>query len=53
MLVNLLDYSAAALPVTTVDKSIDVVDEGYKPISATDEKVWKGCELPFLLIDHE
>jgi amidase len=46
--VNLLDYSAAVLPVTTVDKTVDVVDEGYKPISGADEKVWKGCELSSL-----
>jgi hypothetical protein len=48
--VNLLDYSAAVLPVTTVDKSVDVVDEGYKPISAMDEKVWKSCESLFLVL---
>jgi amidase len=47
--VNLLDYSAAVLPVTTVDKNIDVVDEGYKPLSEADEKVWQGCE--FLLFE--
>ena len=46
--VNLLDYSAAVLPVTTVDKSVDVVDEGYKPISAADEKVWKSCEFSYI-----
>lgn len=45
MWVNLLDYSAAVLPVTTVDKSVDVVDEGYKPMSEADVKVWKGCEF--------
>ena len=48
MWVNLLDYSATVLPVTTVDKSVDVVDEGYKPISAADEKVWKGCEFSYI-----
>ena len=49
--VNLLDYSAAVLPVTTVDKKIDVVEEEYKPISATDEEVWKSCK--FLALDIE
>ncbi|KAM0167577.1 hypothetical protein ACHAQE_000471 [Botrytis cinerea] len=39
--VNLLDYSAAILPVTTVDKNVDVFDTGYKPLNAEDEKVWK------------
>ena len=47
--VNLLDYSAAVLPVTTVDKSVDVVDYGYKSINALDEKVWKACEFLFRL----
>ena len=46
--VNLLDYTAAVLPVTTVDKSVDIADGGYKPISATDEKVWKSCEFFFV-----
>jgi hypothetical protein len=45
--VNLLDYSTAVLPVTTVDKSVDVVDDGYKPISETDKKVWESCEFQF------
>ena len=48
MWVNILDYTAAVLPVTTVDKRVDIVDKGYKPISATDEKVWKSCELLFV-----
>jgi amidase len=43
--VNLLDYSTAVLPVTLVDKHVDVVDAGYKPLNPTDEKVHRGCEL--------
>ena len=43
--VNLLDYSTAVLPVTLVDKSIDAVDVGYKPLNPTDEKIHRGCEL--------
>ncbi|KAB8293877.1 hypothetical protein EYC80_009356 [Monilinia laxa] len=39
--VNLLDYSAAILPVTTVDKNIDLFDHEYTPLNAEDEKVWK------------
>jgi len=38
--VNVLDYSAAVFPVTTVDKSIDKVDEGYIPLSALDKAVF-------------
>ncbi|KAF4614351.1 hypothetical protein G7Y89_g15387 [Cudoniella acicularis] len=37
--VNLLDYAAATLPVTTVDKAVDKVDEGYVPLNGQDEKV--------------
>lgn len=47
--VNLLDYSAAVLPVTLADKNVDVVDKGYKPLSPQDEKVWEACESNFLL----
>jgi amidase len=43
--VNLLDYSAAVLPVTNVDKGVDVVDVGYKPMNGVDEKVWQGCKF--------
>ncbi|RAL62563.1 hypothetical protein DID88_004413 [Monilinia fructigena] len=36
-----LDSGAAILPVTTVDKNIDLFDHGYTPLNAEDEKVWK------------
>jgi amidase len=42
--VNLLDYSAAILPVTQVDKSIDVIDKEYKPMNEHDEKVYSSCK---------
>lgn len=42
--VNLLDYSAAVFPVTTVDKSIDKVDEGYVPINAQDKAVFESYD---------
>lgn len=44
---NLLDYAAVAMPVTQVDKDIDVVDEQYIPRNAEDEKVYKNCEHRF------
>lgn len=47
MWVNLLDYSASVLPVMLADKSIDVVDEGYKALNDMDEKVWEACEFKF------
>lgn len=39
--INILDYTASVLPVTKVDKNIDVFDENYKPLDETDETVWK------------
>ena len=56
--VNVLDYSAAVLPVTLVDKHIDVSDEGYEPMNEQDEKTYKSCELssfisPFTCISLE
>ncbi len=38
--INLLDYSAAVIPVTTADKSIDVVDATYTPLNDLDAKNW-------------
>lgn len=35
-IVNVLDYAACAFPVTVVDKTVDVVDDGYKPRSERD-----------------
>jgi amidase len=45
--VNMLDYTAAVLPVTLADKNIDAFDKNYKPISGQDEKVYLGCKYPF------
>jgi amidase len=44
--VNFLDYSTSILPVTLVDKNVDVVDEGYTPMNSQDEKIHLGCEPP-------
>ncbi|KAL8840740.1 MAG: hypothetical protein Q9170_001178 [Blastenia crenularia] len=38
-IVNVLDYSACTLPVTTTDKNIDVVDSAFKPVSDLDKAV--------------
>lgn len=42
--VNLLDYSAAVLPVTLADKTIDVQDLTYKPMNPQDDKIYQACE---------
>jgi hypothetical protein len=43
MIINLLDYSACAFPVTFADKTIDKFDPNYKPLNTDDEKEWKTC----------
>lgn len=35
-IVNVLDYAACAFPVTVADKTVDVLDDGYKPRSERD-----------------
>ena len=41
---NVLDYSAAVVPVGTVDKEVDGKD-GYLPVSEMDREIWESCEL--------
>ncbi|KAI4097849.1 MAG: hypothetical protein LQ344_000121 [Seirophora lacunosa] len=38
-IVNLLDYTACTLPVTTADKNIDVAVASFKPVSDLDRQV--------------
>lgn len=47
--VNALDYTSVIVPVTNVDKSVDVVDEGYKPIDNTDKAAYECCMLNYSL----
>lgn len=44
MFVNLLDYTASVIPVTTVDKNIDVVDAKFTPLNDKDAVVAKICK---------
>jgi amidase len=43
--VNVLDYTASVVPVTTVDKNIDVVDKDYKPLNEVDQKNYDRCKF--------
>jgi amidase len=44
--VNGLDYTSVVLPITTVDKAIDVVDKKYKPRDNADDKAcYEDCKL--------
>jgi amidase len=42
--VNLLDYSAAVIPVTTADKDVDVIDPNHVPLNDLDGKNWAWCK---------
>lgn len=42
--INLMDYSAAVIPVTTANKEIDTFDKDYEPLNETDRKNWEACE---------
>ena len=42
---NLLDYTASVIPVTTVDKNIDVWDKSFQPVSEMDKLIFENCRL--------
>jgi amidase len=48
--VNSLDYSAVVVPVTTVDKKVDVVDSDFKPRNNDDKLTHEYCKLIFELL---
>ena len=45
VIVNMLDYTASTIPVTTADKEIDIVDKEFKPLNEQDEAISKICEF--------
>ncbi len=44
-----MDYSAAVMPVTKADKSLDTFDNDYKPLNDEDRKNWEACTFMFAL----
>ena len=42
-IVNLLDYTACVIPVTTVDEKVDIIDKNFSPVSEQDQMVWNDC----------
>lgn len=50
--INLMDYSAAVIPVTTANKEIDVFDKDYEPLNETDQKNWEACEYSLMTSDR-
>ena len=41
---NLLDFSAVVVPVTKVQKHLDILPINFKKSSELDQKVWETCE---------
>ncbi|CZR51505.1 related to general amidase [Phialocephala subalpina] len=40
--INLLDYSAAVIPVTKADKNVDTFNSEYEPLNEVDRKNWEA-----------
>jgi len=43
--VNLLDYTSCAVPVTTADQKVDILDKDFKPLNDLDEAVASLCKF--------
>lgn len=42
--INLLDYTACVIPITTADKTVDVADPDFVPLNDLDAKNWEGYD---------
>jgi amidase len=42
--VNVLDYTSVTVPVTNVNKAVDVVDGGFQTVSEQDQKIQDDCK---------
>ena len=43
-IINALDYTSCVVPVTNVDKDIDVVEHDFKPVDDLDKEIWEDCK---------
>lgn len=43
-ILNVLDYSTCVVPVTKVDKDIDVMERSFKPVDDFDQRVQNDCK---------
>ena len=43
-IINTLDYTSCVIPVTIADKSIDVLEKGFKPANEQDKVVSELCK---------
>lgn len=41
---DLLNFTAVAIPITTVDKSVDQTPDKFEPLNDEDLKNWKACK---------
>ena len=48
--INLMDYSAAVIPVTRADQEIDLRDDSYKPLNEKDRMNWEACKSFFFFL---
>lgn len=47
-IINTLDYSSCVVPVTNVDKAVDIIDENFKPVDERDKDIASICKCsPF------
>jgi amidase len=44
LIINVIDYTSVVVPVTNVDKSIDVVNKDFKPLNDLDGDVASDCK---------
>ncbi|CAO1598695.1 hypothetical protein XANCAGTX0491_002455 [Xanthoria calcicola] len=42
--INLMDYSAAVIPITKADKSVDTFDHHYQSLNEVDRKNWEAYD---------
>lgn len=43
-IINTLDYTSCIIPVTTVDRNVDVVNDAFKPVSEQDRNIQEGYD---------
>ena len=46
-IINILDYTSCVVPVTNVDRDIDVVNKNFVPLNELDKEIGGDCEYTF------
>lgn len=47
---NVLDYPACVVPVTNVDKNVDVPDKNFKPVDELDKEIADTCKFVIAVV---